>query len=153
MEPPAKRPRFNSAFPVLGVQQRTTHLETISGGFGTAFMVEDDEQPTELMTSPFRLNRVHGLPADDNKDTITLRDILGDPLITECWQFNFVHDVDFLMAHFDQDVRHLVDVHIVHGFWKEGDLNRELLEVGPTSCAHARLQSPARHTQHQQQRR
>ncbi|KAK0368177.1 tyrosyl-DNA phosphodiesterase [Colletotrichum limetticola] len=129
MEPPAKRPRLNSALPVPGVQQRTTHLETISGGFGTAFMVGDDEQPTQLMSSPFRLNRVHGLPADDNKDTITLHDILGDPLIKECWQFNFIHDIGFLMAHFDHDVRHLVDVHIVHGFWKKGDLNRKLLET------------------------
>lgn len=111
-------------------------------------MVGDDEQPTQLMSSPFRLNRVHGLPADDNKDTITLHDILGDPLIKECWQFNFIHDIGFLMAHFDHDVRHLVDVHIVHGFWKKGDLNRKLLEVGPTSHAHTRPQSPARHLQH-----
>jgi len=28
---------------------------------------------------------------------VGLRDILGDPMIRECWQFNYLFDVDFLM--------------------------------------------------------
>lgn len=58
-----------------------------------------------------------------------MADILGDPLISECWEFNYLHDVDFLMSHFDEDTRHLVKVHIVHGFWKREDSNRLYLEV------------------------
>ncbi|KAL2176846.1 tyrosyl-DNA phosphodiesterase I [Thermothelomyces heterothallicus CBS 202.75] len=83
-----------------------------------------------VFDSPFRLTKIRDLPREMNKDTITLKDILGDPLITECWEFNYLHDIDFLMAAFDPDVRHLVKVHVVHGFWKREDPNRlELQEV------------------------
>ena len=77
-----------------------------------------------VFNSPFNLTKIKDLPNELNKDTVSLKDILGDPLISECWQFNFLHDVDFMMSAFDQDVRDLVKVHIVHGFWKsEGDRN------------------------------
>ncbi|KAK4041942.1 tyrosyl-DNA phosphodiesterase I [Parachaetomium inaequale] len=86
--------------------------------------------PSRVFKSPFQLTKIRDLPAEMNKDTITLRDILGDPLIAECWEFNYLHDIDFLMAAFDQDVRHLVKVHVVHGFWKREDPSRlELQEV------------------------
>ncbi|KAL2135750.1 hypothetical protein VTI74DRAFT_7120 [Chaetomium olivicolor] len=63
-----------------------------------------------------------------NQDVVTLKDILGDPLISECWEFNFLHDIDFLMSAFDQDIRHLVKVHVVHGFWKKEDPSRLALQ-------------------------
>ncbi|KAK4100320.1 phospholipase D/nuclease [Parathielavia hyrcaniae] len=82
--------------------------------------------------SPLRLTRIRNLPPEMNKDTVTLNDILGDPLIAECWEFNYLHDIDFLMAAFDPDVRHLVKVHVVHGFWKREDPHRlALQEVAP----------------------
>lgn len=85
--------------------------------------------------SPFQLTRIRDLPPELNKDTVTLKDILGDPLISECWEFNYLHDIDFLMAAFDEDVRHLVKVHVVHGFWKKEDPNRLQLQVGSSSSA------------------
>ncbi|KAJ4294817.1 hypothetical protein N0V88_005051 [Collariella sp. IMI 366227] len=63
-----------------------------------------------------------------NKDTVTLKDILGDPLISQCWEFNYIHDIDFLMSAFDEDVRSLVKVHVVHGFWKREDPSRLALQ-------------------------
>ncbi|KAK3307539.1 tyrosyl-DNA phosphodiesterase I [Chaetomium strumarium] len=87
-------------------------------------------QHTRVFQSPFHLTKIRDLPPETNKDTVTLRDILGDPLISECWEFNYLHDIDFLMGAFDQDVRHLVKVHVVHGFWKREDPSRlELQEV------------------------
>jgi len=77
--------------------------------------------------SPFRLTRIRDLPANLNQDTVTLKDLLGDPLISECWEFNYMHDIDFLMSAFDEDTRHLVKVHVVHGFWKREDLSRVTL--------------------------
>lgn len=80
--------------------------------------------------SPFQLTRIRDLPPEMNRDTVTLEDILGDPLISECWEFNYLHDIDFLMGAFDPDVRHLVRVHVVHGFWKREDPSRLELQVG-----------------------
>ncbi|RDA91628.1 hypothetical protein CP533_0052, partial [Ophiocordyceps camponoti-saundersi (nom. inval.)] len=77
-----------------------------------------------LVTSPWQLTRIRDLPDELNRDALSLGDIIGDALVRECWQFNFLHDVNFLMNAFDQDIRHAIDVHIVHGFWKSDDPNR-----------------------------
>lgn len=71
--------------------------------------------------SPFQLTAIQDLPAALNADTVTLKGLLGDPLIAECWEFNYLHDLDFLMEAFDSDIRNLVKVHVVHGFWKQED--------------------------------
>lgn len=85
-----------------------------------------------VVKSPFQLLRAQGLPHHLNQDTVTLQDILGDPLIRECWNFNFLHDIDFIRDAFDEDTRHLVKLHIVHGNWKREDAARMELEVsGP----------------------
>ncbi|KAK4660852.1 hypothetical protein QC762_122720 [Podospora pseudocomata] len=84
--------------------------------------------PFKSVGSPFQLTKIKDLPAGLNKDTYTLRDVLGDPLISECWEFNYLHDIDFLMSAFDEDVRSLVKVHVVHGFWKREDPNRLALQ-------------------------
>ncbi|KAG7128565.1 tyrosyl-DNA phosphodiesterase like protein [Verticillium longisporum] len=78
--------------------------------------------------SPFQLTHIRDLPDSSNADTVTLKDLLGDPLISECWEFNFLHDIPFLMSHFDKDTRDLVKVHVVHGFWKREDGNRMALQ-------------------------
>ncbi|KAK3319274.1 tyrosyl-DNA phosphodiesterase I [Apodospora peruviana] len=84
--------------------------------------------PQQIFKSPFQLTKIRDLPAESNIDAVTLKDILGDPLIAECWEFNYLHNIDFLMGHFDSDVRHLVKVHLVHGFWKREDANRLALQ-------------------------
>ncbi|KAM0641998.1 hypothetical protein ACHAQF_004063 [Verticillium nonalfalfae] len=78
--------------------------------------------------SPFQLTHIRDLPTSSNADAVTLKDLLGDPLISECWEFNFLHDIPFLMSHFDEDTRDLVKVHVVHGFWKREDGNRVALQ-------------------------
>ncbi|KAK5939708.1 hypothetical protein PMZ80_008088 [Knufia obscura] len=81
-----------------------------------------------VIRSPFQLTRVRGLSAKDNIDSVSLHDILGDPLIKEAWIFNFCFDVNWTMQHFDADVRQLVNVKIVHGSWKREDGNRQAIE-------------------------
>lgn len=95
--------------------------------------------PFKSVGSPFQLTKIKDLPAGLNKDTYTLRDVLGDPLISECWEFNYLHDIDFLMSAFDEDVRSLVKVHVVHGFWKREDPNRLALQVGLLLIIHHRV--------------
>jgi tyrosyl-DNA phosphodiesterase-1 len=81
------------------------------------------------MKSPFQLTRITDLPPASNVHTVSLQDILGDPLISECWEFNYLHNLDFLMDAFDEDVRELVKVHVIHGFWKQEDASRRNLMV------------------------
>ena len=61
-------------------QEETTSMSTVSH-----------------ISSPIQLSRVEGLPARNNVDTVSLRDILGHPLISKCWAFNYLIDVDFLL--------------------------------------------------------
>ena len=51
---------------------------------------------TEL-PSPIHLTKVEGLSSALNLDTFSLQDLVGDPLIRECWVFNYLFDVEFLM--------------------------------------------------------
>ena len=94
-----------------------------SGAGGTA-------RPTQFVNSPVQLTHIRDLPDGNNVDAVRLRDILGDPMIRECWQFNYLFDVDFLMSQFDEDVRDLVQVKVVHGSWRSEDSNRIRVEVG-----------------------
>lgn len=93
----------------------------------------------DMHKSPWQLTRVRDLPDEVNKDTVSLKDLLGDPLIRECWQFNFLHDIPFVMNSFDESIKHLVMLHVVHGFWRRSDLSRIVLSVGHISlcrCKH-----------------
>ena len=87
------------------------------------------QRTAKALGSPWQLTWIRDLSEEANRDAVTLKDLLGDPLISECWEFNFLHDIRFLMDAFDTDTRHLVNVHIVHGFWKQEDPNRLVLMV------------------------
>ncbi|KAF1834030.1 phospholipase D/nuclease [Decorospora gaudefroyi] len=83
-----------------------------------------------FVASPIQLTRIHGLDSGQNVDAVSLGELLSDPLIKECWNFNFLFDLEFVMQHFDRDVREMIKVKIVHGFWKRNDGNRiALLEA------------------------
>ena len=51
----------------------------------------------KYLTSPFQLTKIRDLAPHQNVDTIELKDILGDPMIRECWNFNFLFELDFVM--------------------------------------------------------
>jgi tyrosyl-DNA phosphodiesterase-1 len=145
MERPSKRARIlldssdDSARTPLASLQRAispplprgcpelTDGKLTSGTEGT----EGTTRPAQFINSPIQLTHIRDLPEGNNVDTIRLRDILGDPMIRECWQFNYLFDVDFLMSQFDEDVRGLIQVKVVHGSWRREDTNRIRLEVSP----------------------
>ncbi|KAL9639224.1 MAG: hypothetical protein Q9164_001046 [Protoblastenia rupestris] len=77
----------------------------------------------KTIPSPMKLNFIQEFPASSNVDTLSLGSILGDPMIKECWLFNYLFNVDFVMRQFDPDVRGLVQVKIVHGSWRREDTN------------------------------
>lgn len=52
---------------------------------------------SKTIPSPMQLNYIQDLPASSNIDTVKLSDILGDPMIKECWLFNYLFDIDFVM--------------------------------------------------------
>lgn len=89
----------------------------------------ENNKSARVIKSPFELTWIRDLPEADNRDAVTLKDILGDPLIAECWNFNYLHDINFLPGAFDEDVRQSVQVNVVHGFWKKEDPNRLMLQV------------------------
>jgi tyrosyl-DNA phosphodiesterase-1 len=87
------------------------------------------EETPKFISSPFQLTSIRDLPASSNVDAVSLKDLLCDPMISECWEFNYLHDIDFLMSAFDEDVREIVKVHVIHGFWKKEDTSRINLMV------------------------
>ena len=133
-EPPSKRRRLS-----LGVGQESKNQEcqrlvhsSLSRPISPPPLRRAKEAKVpKIIPSPFQLTWVRDLPEPSNIDAVSLRDILGDPLIAECWEFNYLHDLDFLMDAFDQDVRDLVKVHVIHGFWKSEDQSRLALKVSP----------------------
>jgi tyrosyl-DNA phosphodiesterase-1 len=52
---------------------------------------------TNYVLSPFQLTHIRDLRPHQNVDAVQLKDILGDPMIKECWNFNFLFDIDFVM--------------------------------------------------------
>ena len=104
-----------------------------------------DGSPMKTFPSPVQLNFIEELPASSNIDTVSLGSILGDPMIKECWLFNYLFDMNFVMfdhrhkrkesiadeyrKHFDPDTRDMVQVKVVHGSWKREDPNGIGIEV------------------------
>ena len=82
----------------------------------------------KIIPSPFKLTSIRDLPPSKNVDTISLHEILGNPLIKEAWIFNYCFDIDWLMQYFDSDVRDQVKVKIIHGSWKSDSPNKQSID-------------------------
>ena len=50
-----------------------------------------------IVSSPVQLNFIEQLPSTSNVDTVSLGSILGDVMIRECWLFNYLFDLEFVM--------------------------------------------------------
>lgn len=128
--PRAARGLLQNTEDTLHSTQGTSHLikKTISpkqvSNVSPFPSLSSNETPVTLVPSPVQLISVEDLPNTLNIDTISLKDILGCPLIKECWVFNYCFDVDFVMSQFDDDIRDLVQVKIVHGSWRKEDSNK-----------------------------
>ena len=56
-----------------------------------------DKRCPSYVPSPVQLTRIEDLAPHQNVDAVGLKDILGSPMIKECWNFNFLFDIDFVM--------------------------------------------------------
>ena len=59
---------------------------------------KEERSKPKVVPSPVQLNFIEELPAISNVNTISLGSILGDPMIKECWLFNYLFDMDFVMC-------------------------------------------------------
>jgi tyrosyl-DNA phosphodiesterase-1 len=101
--------------------------------------------PTRYIPSPIQLTRIRDLPPSHNIDTVSLHDILGHPLIKECWQFNYLLSIPFILQHFDPDIRSQVSLKIVHGFWRNDDARKQTLQEQVDAADGAKVQLIAAH--------
>ena len=59
--------------------------------------VEIGGRDVRYLPSPVRLTKIRDLAPHQNVDAVGLGDVLGDPLIEECWCFDYLFDVPFIM--------------------------------------------------------
>jgi tyrosyl-DNA phosphodiesterase-1 len=55
------------------------------------------KRSTKYVPSPFQLTHIQDLRSHQNVDAVQLKDILGNPMIKECWNFNYLFDLSFVM--------------------------------------------------------
>jgi tyrosyl-DNA phosphodiesterase-1 len=91
-----------------------------------------------VIASPFKLTKVKDLSATSNIDCVGLNDLLGDPLISEVWSFNYLHDINFTLQRFDRDVRDMIKLKVIHGFWKHEDASR--LDLNAQTAPHPNVE-------------
>ncbi|KAF1843452.1 tyrosyl-DNA phosphodiesterase 1 [Cucurbitaria berberidis CBS 394.84] len=127
---PVASPLFTATWGFDDVPKQPSALESSTSDTKQERIEREESEGTRFLPSPVQLTRVEDLGPHQNVDAVGLKDILGDPMIRECWNFNFLFDLDFVMKQFDSDVRDMVIVKIVHGFWKRDDERRiALLEA------------------------
>lgn len=125
-EPPRKRVRTTSALqegPSLTSLRASISPPSLRSAKSVANLNVTEPQvepitPGTILSSPIKLTRIRDLPGALNKGCLSLSKIVCDPMIAEIWEFNYMHDLDFLMSNLDPDTKDLMKIHVVHGYWK-----------------------------------
>jgi len=92
--------------------------------------IERDDMPqvsAPQTTSPFRLNHISDLDDVANWDTVTLHEFLGDPTLESAWLFDYMFNIDYVMAHLAVKAVP-AQVKIIHGSWKRDFIREEIDE-------------------------
>ncbi|KAI3336021.1 tyrosyl-DNA phosphodiesterase [Ustulina deusta] len=127
-EPPTKRRRLGNNDDNASGARDIEHATPPSLSHPISPPRKKKKREGTQLASPFRLTSIRDLSDAYNVGAVSLNDLVGDPLIAELWDFNYLHDLDFLMRQLDEDTRALTKVHVVHGFWKREDPNRLMLQ-------------------------
>jgi tyrosyl-DNA phosphodiesterase 1 len=125
--PPRKRPHDSSREHELGPPNkrpiRATAIEDTKSS--------PDGDSIRVVSSPIRLYSILDLPPSENVDAITLREILSpQSTLDEIWSFNFMTNMQFLRERIGTDDENRVKIRIVHGYWRQEDESRKLMEAG-----------------------
>ena len=100
--PPRSRRSRTPAVETPRVEQQLHHKVQKECQVREEHVSEDEIQgtgsaTTKIIPSPFQLTKIRDLGPQCNAHTVTLKDILCDPMIKECWNFNYLFDLDFVM--------------------------------------------------------
>ena len=79
-----------------GAQEKDQKETPVSPNHGPENRTGDGERK-QYIPSPIQLTRIKDMSDYQNVDTLGLEDILGDPMIRECWNFNYLFDIGFVM--------------------------------------------------------
>jgi tyrosyl-DNA phosphodiesterase-1 len=133
--PPTSHSRLQSPPAALHESETRTLKANQDTKLSNEYNATPQKKRPTTVASPIKLTHIRDLPSSsgNNVDTVRLHDILGDPMIRECWQFNYLFDVDFVMSQFDEDIRQMVQVKFVHGSWKKEAPNRVRIDVSTTN--------------------
>lgn len=82
---------------VISSTESSTEDEEIDEAKRTSMNREKVASTSRSLPSPIQLTRIQNLPSSHNVNAVSLRDLIGDPMIKECWQFNYLLDLDFIM--------------------------------------------------------
>ena len=108
ISPPPKRHASHITGGTPGVKERGT-LSVVNAAAPSILSADNSNEHFEstkeakkiqsrtYIQSPVQLNFIEQLPTSSNVDCISLGSILGDPMIKECWLFNYLFDIDFVM--------------------------------------------------------
>lgn len=90
-----------------------------------------DIDDIRVIRSPIRLYTIKDLPPSENVDTVTLREIFSpSTTLDEIWSLNFMTNMQFLRDIIGPDDEDRVKVRIIHGYWRQEDESRKIMEAG-----------------------
>ena len=96
ISPPAIR-RYKNLEPLIDTNSQLFAAVSTSSPSSSSPKKPVSSSTIKIIPSPVQLSTVDELPVLSNIDAVSLKDILGDPLIKECWLFNYLFDVDFIL--------------------------------------------------------
>ncbi|CAO3659474.1 unnamed protein product [Umbelopsis ramanniana] len=70
---------------------------------------------SQYADSGVNLTYAAGCTEEENYDTVTLRDIIGDENLRELYQFNFTVDLHYLMENLAENVKSSAKIRVIHG--------------------------------------
>ncbi|KAI9283901.1 tyrosyl-DNA phosphodiesterase I [Umbelopsis sp. AD052] len=72
-------------------------------------------EQSQYADSGVNLTYAAGCTEEENYDTVTLKDIIGDEHLQELYQFNFTVDLHYLMENLAENVKTSAKIKVIHG--------------------------------------
>src|SRR5271170_6667056 len=91
---------------------------------------DDNHNEIQVIRSPIRLYSIKDLPDSENIDAISIREVLCASTLTEMWSFNFMTNMPWLRDLLGKENESRIKIRIVHGYWRQEDESRKLMEQG-----------------------
>lgn len=117
--------------PPIRKRRRTAHDDLVGRSKHTILSSSIHLDDIRVIRSPIRLYRIKDLDVSENVDTVTLQEILSPrSTLDELWSINFMTDMSFIRHIVGKEDETRVKIRIIHGYWREEDASRKLMETG-----------------------